>query len=380
VTCRVTVAGSGETFVVGPDQSVLAAALEANLNLAHDCKSGTCGTCRVRLVSGAVAYREEPMGLMPEEAEAGYALACQARPLGDLVIEAEVQPPLAAPPSRQRAVVRDIRHFGPDVAHLTLDLPEVAGFDYLPGQHVAILMDDGRPRSFSMASAPNGSRFDLHIRRIPGGAFTDGLLPALRPGATLDVELPHGAFYLRKDDFRPLLMVATGTGLAPIKSILESLMDDPDCPPALLYWGSRAGRRAFISTATSPAGAPACRNSTTGRCCRAATAAGPDGAATSRTRWSPTSRTCRNTPSISAARRPWWRPPRRCSWNAARASTTSTPTASSSSTTADGRSAGSPSRPTAACGPIAIGFCIRYSIDEAAEGFRAAGEAGRWTQ
>ena len=246
MTCRVTVAGSGETFVVGPDQSVLAAALEANLNLAHDCKSGTCGTCRVRLVSGAVAYREEPMGLMPEEAEAGYALACQARPLGDLVIEAEVQPPLAAPPSRQRAVVHDIRHFGPDVAHLTLDLPEVAGFDYLPGQHVAILMDDGRPRSFSMASAPNGSRFDLHIRRIPGGAFTDGLLPALRPGATLDVELPHGAFYLRKDDFRPLLMVATGTGLAPIKSILESLMDDPDCPPALLYWGSRAPEGLYL--------------------------------------------------------------------------------------------------------------------------------------
>lgn len=244
---RVTVAGSGETFVVEAGQSVLAAALEANLNLAHDCKSGTCGTCRVRLVEGAVAYREEPMGLMPEEAEAGYALACQARPLADLVIEAEVQPPLATPPARQRAVVHEIRRVAADVTHLTLELPDLAGFDYLPGQHASILMDDGRPRSFSMASAPNGNRFDLHIRRIPGGAFTDGRLPALRPGAALEVELPHGAFYLRKADFRPLLMVATGTGLAPIKSILEALMDEPDCPPALLYWGSREADGLYLN-------------------------------------------------------------------------------------------------------------------------------------
>jgi CDP-4-dehydro-6-deoxyglucose reductase len=236
---RVTIAGSGETFVVGPEQSVLAAALEANLNLAHDCKSGTCATCRVRLVEGAVEYREEPMGLMPEEAEAGFALACQARPLTDLVIEAEVQPPLAARPVRQQAVVRGLRRFSPDVTHLTLEVPGADDFAYLPGQHVSILMADGRPRSFSMASAPRGNRFDLHIRRIAGGAFTDGRLATLGEGDILDVELPLGAFFLRKADFRPLLMVATGTGLAPIKSILESLMDDPDSPPSLLYWGSR---------------------------------------------------------------------------------------------------------------------------------------------
>ena len=235
----VTIAGSGETFVVGPGESVLAAALSQNLNLAHDCKSGTCGTCRVRLLEGAVIYREEPMGHLPEEAEAGYALACQARPETDLVIEAEVQPPLAAAPARHRAVVAGIRRFSPDVTHLTLELPEFDGFSYLPGQHVSILMEDGRPRSFSMASAPNGNRFDLHIRRIPGGAFTDGRLPGLREGEGLEVELPLGSFFLRQQDFRPLLMVATGTGLAPIKSILESLMDDPDCPPSVLYWGSR---------------------------------------------------------------------------------------------------------------------------------------------
>lgn len=244
---RVTIAGSGESFAVGAEQSVLAAALEANVNLAHDCKSGTCATCRVRLVEGAVEYREEPMGLMPEEAEAGFALACQARPLSDLVIEAEVQPPLAAAPARRTAVVRGIRRFAPDVTHLTLELPDGEDFQYLPGQHVSILMEDGRPRSFSIASAPKGNRFDLHVRHIPGGAFTEGRLGGLSEGETLDVELPLGAFFLRKEDFRPLLMVATGTGLAPIKSILEALMEEPDeCPPALLYWGGRAPEALYL--------------------------------------------------------------------------------------------------------------------------------------
>jgi CDP-4-dehydro-6-deoxyglucose reductase len=208
--------------MVAPEESVLAAALAANLNLAHDCKSGTCGTCRVKLVEGEISYREEPMGLLPEEAEAGYALACQARCVTDLVIEAEVQPAIAAAAVRHRAIVHGIRRFSPDVTHLTLELPGLDSFSYLPGQHVSILMDDGRPRSFSIASAPKGNRFDLHIRRIPGGAFTDGRLPALAEGEHLDVELPLGSFFLRKEDFRPLLMVATGTGLAPIKSILES--------------------------------------------------------------------------------------------------------------------------------------------------------------
>ena len=85
---------------------------------------------------------------------------------------------------------------------------------------------------------PSAGVVDLHVRRIPGGTFTDGALQQLRPGDAGE-ELPHGAFFYRAKDYRPLLMVATGTGLAPIKSILEALMDDGDCPPVSLYWGAR---------------------------------------------------------------------------------------------------------------------------------------------
>ena len=110
---------------------------------------------------------------------------------------------------------------------------------YRPGQYINILLPDGGHRSFSMASRPHPQALDFHIRRIPEGRFTSGHAARLRPGDRLTVELPHGSFCFHAEDYRPLLMVATGTGLAPIKSILESLMDDEDCPPVSLYWGMR---------------------------------------------------------------------------------------------------------------------------------------------
>jgi CDP-4-dehydro-6-deoxyglucose reductase len=101
-------------------------------------------------------------------------------------------------------------------------------------------LEDGSHRSFSMASAPNGNLADFHVRRIPGGRFTEGHLAQLQPGDMLDVELPLGTFRFHEEDYRSIVMVATGTGLSPIKCILESLMDDPECPPVWLYWGMRS--------------------------------------------------------------------------------------------------------------------------------------------
>jgi len=228
-----------DTFTVGTDESVLTAALRQGVPLLHDCTLGGCGTCRVRLIEGRVGYEEPPLALAPEEEEEGFALACQARPQSDLVISTERPLAPCSDPQRYAAAVRAMCLLGRDVVHLTLDLPGAEALIYRPGQYLNVLLDDGSRRSFSMASPPNGGIVDLHIRRVRGGYFTEGHLMRLQPGDRLDVELPHGLFCCRKEDFRPLLMVATGTGLAPIKSILESLMDDPDCPPVSLYWGAR---------------------------------------------------------------------------------------------------------------------------------------------
>jgi len=235
---RIQILETRDTFEVQPGESVLEGALRQNVALPHDCQLGGCGSCRLRLVEGSVTYDEYPFGLTPEEEAAGYALACQARPQGDLVVSI-AREEACAEPAPHIAVVRGIRPLSADVLHVDLEIPEIDALDYRPGQYLKILGDDGLPRSFSMASVPAGGHVDLHVRRIPGGAFTESTVSRLKAGDELQVELPHGSFYYREKDYRPLLMVATGTGLAPIKSILESLMDDPDCPPVSLYWGMR---------------------------------------------------------------------------------------------------------------------------------------------
>jgi CDP-4-dehydro-6-deoxyglucose reductase len=102
-----------------------------------------------------------------------------------------------------------------------------------------VVLPDGATRSFSMASAPAGNLVDFHVRRIPGGRYTDQWLGQARPGAALEIEAPLGVFSYHEEDWRPMIMMATGTGIAPIKAILESLLDNDDCPPVTLYWGMR---------------------------------------------------------------------------------------------------------------------------------------------
>lgn len=235
---RVTWVETNQSFEVPDGETVLTAALDAQVRLPYECTLGGCGSCRVKLVEGRVRYEEEPMALTPEEAEEGYALMCQGLPLEDLVISVE-PPHFSSPPTRLQARIAGLQPLGPGVTHLELDLPDDHGLLCLPGQHVNLHFVDEQHRSFSLASPPSGNRIDFHIRTVAGGWFTDGVLRTLQPGQTLDVELPMGSFTYHAEDYRPLVMVATGTGLAPIKSILESLFDDGDCPPVSLYWGMR---------------------------------------------------------------------------------------------------------------------------------------------
>ncbi|WP_423193865.1 2Fe-2S iron-sulfur cluster-binding protein [Cupriavidus sp. H18C2] len=243
---RVEIAETQQVFQVAAGESVLDAALRSGVALAHECTFGGCGTCRMQVVEGSVSYEDFPMALTEAEHAEGVALACQARPLSDLVISTARAGAALPPPRRTSASVMSVAPLGPDVQHLRLALPDDEPFVYAPGQYLKVWLEDGSHRSFSMASAPAGNSVDFHVRQIAGGRFTSRRLPQLRAGDRLDVELPHGSFALRKEDYRPLLMVATGTGLAPIKSMLESLMDDPDCPPVWLYWGARSAADLYL--------------------------------------------------------------------------------------------------------------------------------------
>ncbi|CAM3386047.1 Oxidoreductase NAD-binding domain protein [Bordetella sputigena] len=238
---RVVVLESDVTFTVEENESILDAAQRAGAAMPHECTFGMCGSCRVKIEEGAVAYEELPPGLAAAEHEQGYALACQARPLSDVVLSLPARGPLMPASIVTSASLVHIRNVCDSVLHLRLAVPEGGLPEYRAGQYMNILLPDGSKRSFSMASPcpGGGGEIDFHIRRIPGGRFTDTILAQATPGMSLRIEVPLGTFCYREEDYRPLLMVATGTGLAPIKAILESLLDNADCPPVKLYWGVR---------------------------------------------------------------------------------------------------------------------------------------------
>ena len=190
-----------------------------------------------------MTYEEMPFALTPEEAADGFALACQARAISDLVIEPARSGPDLPPSATHAATVIGTEVMAADVTALRLSTP--APLDYLPGQYANIHLPDGTSRSFSMATAPGGD-LTFHIRHIQGGRFTTGILPTLTPGATLSLQAPLGSFVYRAADFRPLLFLATGTGIAPIRAMLESLLDDGDCPPVTLYRGGRTPQDLYL--------------------------------------------------------------------------------------------------------------------------------------
>lgn len=237
---QIEIAETGERFDAQADESLLQAAASAGVALPHDCRLGGCGACRVKVISGALEYEEFPFGLSQEESDAGFALACQARARSNMVIGAGHAGAAVSPPTVVEARVIEVSALGPDVRRLAIALPQSLELRFNPGQYVNVLLENGARRSFSMASAAGVAALDFHIKRVPGGRFTDTGLAALRPGDRLDIELPLGTFRFHAEDYRPLVMVATGTGLAPVKAMLESLMDDPDCPPVSLYWGARS--------------------------------------------------------------------------------------------------------------------------------------------
>jgi CDP-4-dehydro-6-deoxyglucose reductase len=242
---RISLSKSDRSFSVVPEQPVLDAALDAGLNLPHSCKGGNCGACRARLLQGAVRYPNgRPLGLSDAEVAEGYILLCQARALSDLTIETlEISTPDTAVIKRLPGRIERVETLSHDVLGVFLRLPAAESFQFQPGQYVDIMLSGGRRRSFSIASPPHDSRLlELHIRRVPGGEFTDRLFAEDARSALLSIEGPLGQFVYRDAPGVPLLLVGGGTGLAPLKSILRHVLENDLNRDMTLYWGVRGER------------------------------------------------------------------------------------------------------------------------------------------
>jgi len=240
---HVSVAPVGRSFQVDPGETLLAAGIRQGVNLPYGCKDGACGSCKCKLLSGQVEMgAHQDKALSAQEQAQGYILTCCATASSDVALESrQVTPEGVLPPKKMPARVRSLDRLSTDVMRVVLQLPSSEAFIYKAGQYVEFLLKDGLRRSYSMASAPplTDQGLELHIRHIPGGVFTDQLFGAMQPKDILRIEGPHGSFYLREDSAKPIILLASGTGFAPIKALIEHMQHAGIQRPTTLYWGGR---------------------------------------------------------------------------------------------------------------------------------------------
>jgi len=242
---KISVQPSGREYTTEGDETLLAAAIRQGVGLPYGCKDGACGSCKSKLLDGTVIHGpHQPKTLTPEEEAAGMVLTCCARPQTDCTLEART-----VPGAGEFAVLKlpcrviTIDKPASDVAVLKLQLAAQQNFQFHAGQYVEFILRDGARRSYSMANAPHNlgtpPAIELHIRHMPGGKFTDHVFGALKEKDILRMEGPFGSFFLREDSDKPMVLLASGTGFAPIKAIIERMQELGLTRPAVLYWGAR---------------------------------------------------------------------------------------------------------------------------------------------
>ena len=243
---NVTVQPGGRRFEVERDEPVLAAAIRQGIGLPYGCKDGACGSCKSRLVEGRVIHGvHQHKALSEQEEAAGWLLTCCSTPQTDLVIEARTVPGAGEFPVRKMPCrVTSIERVAPDVALIRLQLPANDRLLYRAGQYIEFILRSGERRSYSIANAPHTQEqqpgLELHIRHMPGGKFTEHVFGAMKEKEILRLEGPFGSFFLREDAAAPMVLLASGTGFAPIKAIVEHMRFKGIEREAVLYWGCRS--------------------------------------------------------------------------------------------------------------------------------------------
>ena len=238
---QVTIQPSNHVYRVSGYETILDGALREGFNIAYACRNGACGSCKGKLLAGSVDYGSYNQGaLLETEKQNGYALFCQAKPLTDVVIECrEISAIKDIAVRTLPCRVQKLERLAPDVMMLHLRLPANERLQFLAGQYIDILTKSGLRRSLSLANAPHDDAvLQLHLRNY-GGPFSQYVFNTLKEKDILRFEGPLGTFFLREDSDKPLILLASGTGFAPIKAIIEHAIHKNIQRPITLYWGCR---------------------------------------------------------------------------------------------------------------------------------------------
>ena len=246
---QVTIKPSNHVFTVADDETILDGALREGFNIAYGCRNGACGSCKGKVLQGAVDYGVfQESALSDADKKNGYALFCQARPVSDVVIECREISALKDIQVRTLPCrVQKLDRLAPDVMMIHLRLPASERLQFLAGQYIDILTKSGLRRSLSLANAPHDDAvLQLHLRNY-GGPFSQYVFNTLKEKDILRFEGPLGTFFLREDIDKPLILLASGTGFAPIKSIIEHAIKHGSKRPLTLYWGCRVRADLYLN-------------------------------------------------------------------------------------------------------------------------------------
>ena len=251
---QIVVQPSGRGFSVDEGESILAAGIRQGIGLPYGCKDGACGSCKCKKVSGTVVHGEhQEKALSAAEEAQGLILTCCATAQSDLVLESRQVTDAGSFPIKKMPVrVVSLEKKSHDVMSVVMQLPATDVMKFHAGQYVEFLLRDGSRRSYSMANAPHtldpaAPKVELHIRHMPGGKFTDVVFSTLKEKDILRIEGPYGSFYLREDSQAPIILLASGTGFAPIKALIEHMQHKGITRPATLYWGGRRPSDLYMS-------------------------------------------------------------------------------------------------------------------------------------
>ena len=251
---QISVQPSGRLFSAESNETLLAAGIRQGIGLPYGCKDGACGSCKCKKLEGSVVHGPHQSKALSDEEEAqGLILTCCAMAQSDLVLESRQVTEAGAFPIKKMPVrVASMAKKSDDVMVIQLQLPANDVMKFHAGQYIEFLLRDGSRRSYSMANAPHtleaaAPKVELHIRHMPGGKFTDPVFTTMKEKDILRAEGPYGSFFLREDSDKPMVLLASGTGFAPIKALIEHMQHQGITRPATLYWGGRRPSDLYMS-------------------------------------------------------------------------------------------------------------------------------------
>ena len=241
---QITLEGHAEPVAVEAGDTILTSLLRAGVPFPFSCQAGNCGTCKCELVSGDVLELEHSEhALAPEERAKGIVLACRTQVWDDTVVRRIDAEELVMHPSRiMRCRVAELEDLTHDIKGVRLAIEAGGPFVFSAGQYAQLEFAPGLSRHYSMASTPHETELVFHVRHMPGGRTSAHVATRLKVGDKVKVSGPLGVAYLRDNHAGPVLLVAGGSGLAPIQSILRTMLERGHSAPVTLYFGVRSER------------------------------------------------------------------------------------------------------------------------------------------